>query len=425
MYSIGIIAAAASIPNIMRIDAEMQKECRVTYLSYSSIEHLLYVYRDNAERFDAIIFGGSYSYNLVKENIGKFTRPAVYFSVADRDYFRMIAQIAIENPGQDFSRVYIDTPDVSVDFESIFGRSGLPAIAIEDEKKLSYSDYWEYAIGKYRMLWGTGKVDIFITRFSSMADMLRKERIGYRLLLPSEQSMIETFGGLRLQLLERQEHKEAMCVGLVAANDAEAGDDSRKLAILEDFVGRFNTKAGGIFLSYRQGDRLELTAAKSIMMKLTRGGTTCPLLTYLEENVPFSVSIGWGFAENILKAHQNAMHAWEASRNQEGSSAFAVNEDLYLIGPMAEYNEGTASEERGGKIRMVLPEIYAEKIRNVVLEDKEQLFSAQEMGKILGISKRSAARQLERMEKIGAAQAQYRRAIHQKGRPVKYYKIMI
>lgn len=70
MYSIGIIAVAASLKNIMEIAPQMQEQCNVTFLTYTSNDNLVYIYQQNVNQFDALLFGGSYTYNILLERVG-------------------------------------------------------------------------------------------------------------------------------------------------------------------------------------------------------------------------------------------------------------------------------------------------------------------------------------------------------------------
>ena len=120
MNSIGIFATARSLQHNMEIDQEMRRHCNVTYLPYTSPEHLKFLYEQNMDQFDALLFGGSYPYDVLNSIFGPITRPFAYFNVSDRDYYKLIASLAVQQPDLDFSRVYFDTPDIPVDFYSIF-----------------------------------------------------------------------------------------------------------------------------------------------------------------------------------------------------------------------------------------------------------------------------------------------------------------
>ena len=70
MYSIAIITSEYSLHNILRIDAYMRRQCKITYLPYSSPEHLQLLYKENAAAFDGLLFSGAHPYNLILERFG-------------------------------------------------------------------------------------------------------------------------------------------------------------------------------------------------------------------------------------------------------------------------------------------------------------------------------------------------------------------
>ena len=85
MYIIGVFATARSLRNILRIDSELRSQCNVTYLPYTSLEHLCYLFEQNADRFDGYLFGGLYPYRTVQHKFGPLHKPHAYFTVSDRD----------------------------------------------------------------------------------------------------------------------------------------------------------------------------------------------------------------------------------------------------------------------------------------------------------------------------------------------------
>ena len=93
MYSIGIIAVAASLKNIMEIAPQMQEQCNVTFLTYTSNDNLVYIYQQNVNQFDALLFGGSYTYNILLERVGSISKPCAFFNIADRDYCGFFAGV--------------------------------------------------------------------------------------------------------------------------------------------------------------------------------------------------------------------------------------------------------------------------------------------------------------------------------------------
>lgn len=115
MYSVGVFTTERSLRHIMLIDQKMQEHSNITYLPYSSPEHLKYLYEQNSNRFDGFLFTGSYPYNVLRKEFGPLSKPHAHCNVSDRDYYKLIAQMAVQQPGLDFSRVYFDRPEIPVD----------------------------------------------------------------------------------------------------------------------------------------------------------------------------------------------------------------------------------------------------------------------------------------------------------------------
>lgn len=424
MYSIGIIAVAASLKNIMEIDEDLQKHCNVTYLPYTSNDHLMYVYQQNVGRFDALLFGGEYTWNIIQERLGSIPVPFAFFDVADRDYYRVIAQLAIQEPGLDFSRVLFDKPEAPVNFPVIFGRPDVPLIIDDFDTALPYNDYWSLELNCYQKLWTDGQVDWIVTRFGSMEEELQRLGIRYKLLLPSKESMLDTFLGLLLQLEQAAPREGTVCMGLFAPNDS--GQNAEQLDRLEDCICDYNRKMGDIFLLYRHGRRLEVTTSLAVLRELTRDYTSCPLLTNFEQVLSFPVSIGWGYAENVITAHQNAVRALGKAMRQSGSSAYLVTADNYIVGPLGSRTERelprpvhTQPAAEGN----CMSEKHRKKLCSALAEREEPVLCAQELAGILDVTTRSAARILSQLEETGAARAYEKRGINRRGRPTKYYQI--
>ena len=200
VFSIGIFTAEQSLHGILQADREIRRRFHVTYLPYSTAEHLCYLYEQNASRFDGLIFSGSYPYHLIEERFGRIPVPHTYFTLSDRDYYYVIARLAVQEPGLDFSRVFMDAPEVPVDFECIFGRPGVPLMDGGAAPDLPYADLYPTTLAMDRELWQSGRADLIVTRLRNMEADLKKEGIRYAFLGPSPQTMMNTFLELELQL---------------------------------------------------------------------------------------------------------------------------------------------------------------------------------------------------------------------------------
>lgn len=424
MYSIGIIAVAASLKNIMAIDAELQKHCNVTYLAYTSNEHLMYVYQQNVSRFDALLFGGVYTYNVIQEQVGHIPLPFAFFEVADRDYYRMIAQLAIQEPGLDFARVLFDKPESPIDFEILFGRPDVPMVVDEVDTSIPYGDYWPLELNYYEKLWSSGQVDWIVTRFGSMEEDLQRLGIRYKLLLPSRASMLDTFFGLLLQIKQTAPQEGVSYIGMVAPSGG--GEEPERLDRLAACITDLNQRLGDIFLLYRHGGHMEITTSMAAFNELTQSHTACPILTVLERALGFPVAIGWGYAHNMITAHQNAARAMEMAQRQGDSASYIVTEDNYVVGPLwgrFEWEMALSAHTRPAEEDFRITKELRRRLCAALTGREEPVFCARELAQALDVTVRSAARILNQLEKAGTARVYEKRSLNQRGRPTKYYQI--
>ena len=334
MYSVGVFTTERSLRHIMRIDQEMREHSNITYLPYSSPEHLKYLYEQNSDRFDGFLFTGSYPYNVLRKEFGPLSTPHAHCNVSDRDYYKLIAQMAVQQPDLDFSRVYFDRPELPVDFYHIFLIPDVPLLGTApiDWNTVAATDWYSPLKDYYLSVWNSGKVDLLVTRFGSMNDYFHQHQIKFRYLAPSPESMLETFHGLLMQLQASEMHDSSACLGLIRSPKALSNEQHSALEIqLQNCNKRFSMP----FLIYEHGDHFELTANVSVLKDISQQYTVCPVTAFLESRLDFDVCVGWGCSSNVIDAHRNAQRAVKEALLCKSSSAFIVMDDNRIIGPLS------------------------------------------------------------------------------------------
>ena len=129
MYSIGVFTNELSLQRILKLNDLLSQRSYITYLPYTSPDHLRFLYEENQGKFDALLFSGSYPYNVIRKFFPQVADvPHAYFDLSPVDYYKAIAALAIQHPGLDFTRVYFDRPQVPVDFKSIFLQEDAPRL---------------------------------------------------------------------------------------------------------------------------------------------------------------------------------------------------------------------------------------------------------------------------------------------------------
>ena len=67
MYSIGVFTNELSLQRILKLNDLLSQRSYITYLPYTSPDHLRFLYEENQGKFDALLFSGSYPYNVIRK----------------------------------------------------------------------------------------------------------------------------------------------------------------------------------------------------------------------------------------------------------------------------------------------------------------------------------------------------------------------
>lgn len=425
MQSIAIITSEYSLHNIMKIDTFMRRQCRIIYLPYSSTEHLISLYKENASYFDGLLFSGSFPYNLILQHFGSISKPASYFTVTAQDHYRMIAKIAIHEPGIDFSRVFFDVDDMPGGYQAVFQDKKYPVFGTFS--KAGFSQITREPSPQYYLnLWNSRKFDLIVTRFSSLRDFFDHNGIRYELLLASQESMQESFLSLYMQLSNELIYNFATCVGIVSTSKYD--QTGEHLSSLLKELKRCNKKLGNTFLIHEHEKHYELTTNSSSLKELTRQYSFCPVCSHLNDVLDFPVFIGWGCQESIADAYKNAQWALKEAMRTGTTSSYIATSDNILIGPLSNIHRKLIADtglEQAAEIHSRCG-IDPRHISNILLamkKAKKTAFTARELSLFLNLSPRNTSRILNTLSENGFARVREQHAPHRKGRPVKIFTL--
>ena len=99
MYSIGVFTNELSLQRILKLNDLLSQRSYITYLPYTSPDHLRFLYEENQGKFDALLFSGSYPYNVIRKFFPQVADvPHAYFDLSPVDYYKAIAALAIQHP---------------------------------------------------------------------------------------------------------------------------------------------------------------------------------------------------------------------------------------------------------------------------------------------------------------------------------------
>lgn len=425
MYKIAVITSEYSMHNILKIDGYMRKECKIAYLPYSFPEHLQILYQEHISDFDGLLFGGAHPYNLLLEHFGTIEKPAAFFTMTSQDYYRIVAKIAIHYPGIDFSRVYFDFVNLPLDYTAVFQEGHYPLTLDRAMDSLSWTTRHP-APEHYLKLWNSGKIDLIVTRYSSIEGYLSKHNIRHELLLPSVKSMKETFQGLLTRLASGRIQESVSCVGIVSLPNRYRNEENTALLLRR--LNTCNQRLGKLFLIYQHEDHIELNTSASVLRTLTQEYTFCPVCSYLKRSLSFPVYVGWGFHKWITEAHRNAERALAKAAQESDTTAYIAAADSILIGPLSYSSKNIQANTDCLQIQDIRDDIgvsktYLQRIFAAAQESGENSFSAKSLSKILGLSPRNTSRILNALVSGNYADVRNQYTAHQRGRPTKIYTI--
>ena len=426
MYNIAVITSEYSLHNILKIDGYMREQCKIAYLPYSFLEHLQILYQEHVSEFDGLLFGGAHPYNLLLERFGSIEKPAAFFSVTQQDYYRIIAKIAISHPGIDFSRVYFDQVNLPVDYLSVFQEGHYPLTLDREKDKLSWTTRHP-APEHYLSLWKSGTVDMIVTRYSSLEGYLTKHNIQHELLLPSVESMKETFQGLLMRLTSEGIQQSASCVGILSIPHGYQSEENSGTLLRQ--LNICNQRLGNLFLIYRHDDHIELNTSASALRTLTQEYTFCLVCTYLSGCLSFPVYLGWGYHNSVTEAHRNAKRALAEAMQESVSTAYIATADNILIGPLSALGQAIQDVDFSKlpefQTNWKITKTHMQKIYMAIKTTGKSSFSAKELSAILELSPRNTSRILNMLVSGGYARVRNQYLPHQRGRPTKVYTIDI
>ena len=433
---IGIITASNSLKNFQKVDAQMREQCDITYLPYSTTMELTNLYLENISKFDGVLFSGAFPYNYITENVCRITKPHQYLELKDRDFYRLIARLYAQNPQIDFNRVTFDAYHSEVVageyrqiFDDVFPEDRRPQIhTIMDNSFYSRNLHTLYAstMDAYREQWKSGKVDLFVTRLTNLADRLKAEGIPHILLKPCPATIMDYFNRLLSDIqTARVENILTACCVIQIAHENPSPEE---FAVLEKNLEAFNSQQNMIFVLRRNGDLFDAVTSSAAVRELTSGYTTCLLTSSLFEALSFSTYIGWGIDFDLVNAHQKALRAIQESRRDPHRYTYMVNESDEMIGPLCgdrtiSYQlRPSARTNRIAKILGIAP-MNLEKL--ISLQKKKHMteFSASDLVFYLDITPRSATRILQKLVQHGAAVQTDSLHFNGRGRPAAVYQI--
>lgn len=423
--SIGIVTAEQSMSMIKEIHPVISRNCCIEYLPYNTPRQLSSVYRQNAYRFDGLIFSGRFPYEYIVNHVGNIIKPHTYFELTDRDYYKAFTKLLYRFPGIDISRILIDKPTGPMDFHDVFGDTG-PAffdVIVGNASGMEFA--YEKTMEQALRMWRGKKIDFVLTRFTNLIEMLQASNIPAESLFPSEASMLESFYMLYSRIQSRRLRDAMTASGIVSKPD---GCDDRTSAAFYRALAAFNEQNGMSMVIHENTNAFELTTSNEILKDITQEYTNCLLTGCLHEGFGSSICVGWGLGRDIVSARQNADRAFKESQRDARHYAYIVNEQNEQVGPLIHGRGVTLNNNPGPTTEKISRQLgispaNLQKLINVQEKRGTCVFSSMDLAFYLNITPRSANRILIKLAQHGGARIIRSVQSNARGRPCKIYEV--
>ena len=405
--------------------------------TYGAFSELKDIFLAIPEKVTGVIASGAFPARVMQRTFPNTNRIIRAFNNDDAGIYRIFLQLFSRERGLDLSRIFADILDAAgLDLEAyLFGeREAAFSDVINEhiaevplEKLVGMEDYYAQ---RHMELWREKKIDLSVTRFSSIVGRLREAGVRVEFAYPSAayfrsvcQSTIQ-----EVRIAEMRGQQMAAARVTVRVADDEKDLLNERLEKLKQALKRFNTVYQLDFIIRPAPQGFEVLTNRLSVAKITENLQTCRLQEFVKGRLDFDVQVGYGIGGNMYQARINAVDAnREAARLPFGASCL-INDRDELIGPLKSETRLVVAREVSGPVKAAakksgLSYLTVQKVAAAVKTTRDGQITARELAHKLSITSRSANRFLSALSEAGLARAVEVRRGTTKGRPERVYRL--
>lgn len=405
---------------------------------YHRFQDIPDLYRKIPDDIHGVLTSGVYPAQVVWLNFPATSKTIVPFNTDDAAIYRLFLKLLYEDRSLDFSRIYADVVDnFRIDLKTyLLGElsTSLPVTTNQFVGGMSLDQLYqieESALQKHLRLWESGKVDLCVTRFSSIIEELKNKGVRAYFPFPSQEYLDsvcqQLFQEMELRHLQKNQ-SASIIISILSAHRLNEISFEQRCSILRNAITKL---LGGSPLDYllRQNRfGIEILTNRQTISNLTCGGTTCRMKHFLLDTLDFPICIGYGIGQDLYHARINAQKANRESELHADHDSFLVDDQEHLIGPLGSHDPLIISSipsevSYDAAKKSSLSSLTVQKILTAFQHAPKSQLTSQELADRLSITQRSANRYLSSMEKTQILEIVGERRITSKGRPERIYQI--
>jgi len=402
---------------------------------YGSFADLPEIYGSLPDRIQGVITSGGFPAQIIKRSFPETNRTIRAFNTDDAGIYKLFLQL-MKDRKLDLSRVYADLLEViGLDVaDYLFKPQKTTYLEMLDAqiggmplKQLVEME--QYCLNKHLALWEERKIDVSITRFSSIADRLKDAGIPCYFAYPSLEYLKNICENAVQDIKIHQLQQNLLAVIDITVMIQE-NSMQKKLEELRNKLIQFNHENLLDFILQQIPYGFEIYTSRKTVELLTDYYKACQLDDFLRQNLAFDVCIGYGMGNSMYHARINAIDANRESKNQIDSVSCLINEKDQLITPLCGPGRMVIPRDLSPSIqsaarRSGLSTLTIQKIFTAVDRLEGHLITSKELARRLSITQRSANRFLSAMVKADLAKVVTEKSGTTKGRPERVYQINV
>lgn len=421
---------------------EMLWDGKYTIYSYETFKDIPEIYNSIPERVQVIITSGSFPAQVIKQSFPENNRIVRPVNNDDAGLYKLFLQLLYHNKNFEMNRIYADLLDIgNINiYEYLLGKQKSDIASLIEDKidsklekmplEVLLKSEEEYT-NKHLEKWRNGKIDISITRFSSIVHKLQEAGLPVYFAYPSL-SYIENvcLSAVQEATIKNLRENQPAAIVVNPAINKKAGDSDKKQKDLLRVINRFSNLMQADYLVHEKYFGYEIITNRKTVELITEGFTMCKLQDFLKGRIDFDVHIGYGIGASLYQARINAVDANREAAVSLSSSSCLINERDELISSLKSFQPFVISRTATESVKRLsklsgLSTLTIQKIFSVGKAMENNMITSEEMAHRLAVTKRSANRFLSALKNCGLAEVAEQKQTTTKGRPELVYKILV
>jgi len=422
------------IHDVTKIITEPQ-EFEIYY--YTDFKSLSAIYENLPGRIKGVVTSGSFPCRVLELAFPGTSRIIKPFNNDNASICKLFLELLNSNRKFEFKRAYADvldiidiSPDEYEDFLlGPYERSSSDLqheyISKMDIDTLLSSE--KQFVDKHIKMWKEQRIDVSITRFSSIMKTLEQAGVNARFAYP-DKFYVKDILTAAVQDVTISELKENLICSIFVSAKAEESKIRESVKQLRNLLNSFGAYMNLSYHVQQKQAGFEIFTNKTVAKHITEDFTTCKLHSYLKANANFETCIGYGIGLSLYQARINAMDAHSEACSLHFGASCLINEKDQLIAPLPAEKKLVIVRTHSDTVKELsklsgLSCLTIQKILSVMDVLSTNHITSEDLSYNLSITKRSANRFLNSLKAAGLADIVEQKQGTSKGRPEYIYKI--